>query len=787
MFQKNGFEIDLPYRLNKKSASPLQVAAKWIVAMLFFLSFGGLIYHTLQLDEIKVSIPIVLAVSVEISLITLFRQERWKAENKARKWYPLIIVGIIALVYLIFQKQFTEGLCSYLNQAVDLLMNQTGEIHSRYAVNGDPYIGVQIFSAVLAAILAYICVYMVGDGKIPVAVILPIVIVVAVCTGMVAVDLWLILFLCAVAMVVIYRLMLSAQNRNRYQWILPVILIAVAGAVILTGFVKETGLYRIADDTRLRDGIVQWAHEKHYEDSANPMPEGYLNNLGPFQKENRTALQVSMNTWEHAYLKGFVGEVYQNGRWTQIRDKRLSDESDLFYWLHQQGFYGQSQLGDAYSCLDEVNENFVSISIVNGCKKYCYTPYGLNQTGAVVSDAKQIGDVNVTAQAIDHAEEYIVNTTPNAVKNSYKLQTQMQAAQGKDDETLKAYLNEEEAYRKTVYSKYLQIPAKDEKLLQECLGEKEKLSTTEAKLRILDYLGEHITYRENIKSKNKNQEFLTYFLTKSRAGYAPHYATAAVEMLRYYGVPARYVEGYILPSSLTEEAQSGVPISVSDGYAHAWAEYYLDGVGWIPFETTPKYIDEITFDQTNNTTVSGAGGGAAAKLGESEDQSDQDEDAELKERQHENPQNNQSRVFVFQFVLVLLILLILAAAAILITYWRRKKLRRFLETMEGEDLSLAIWNAFSYSADLLRRSGVPLNTTFPRECIPELRKKLGEEDAEMFLSALEACEFTLFSKREPTEEQRETVLLWKNRILTYFTGRRGKWNRFCDKWIRCIY
>ena len=54
-------------------------------------------------------------------------------------------------------------------------------------------------------------------------------------------------------------------------------------------------------------------------------------------------------------------------------------------------------------------------------------------------------------------------------------------------------------------------------------------------------------------------------------------------MLRYFGVPARYVEGYFLSAAEAASYQPGQSITLTEIHAHAWAEYYLPGVGFVPF------------------------------------------------------------------------------------------------------------------------------------------------------------------------------------------------------------
>ena len=78
-------------------------------------------------------------------------------------------------------------------------------------------------------------------------------------------------------------------------------------------------------------------------------------------------------------------------------------------------------------------------------------------------------------------------------------------------------------------------------------------------------------------------DFVYHFLFEGQAGYCTYFATAFVTMARSIGLPARYVEGFMV-SGYPDE--NGV-FDVLNRMGHAWAEVYFEGYGWHRFEPTP--------------------------------------------------------------------------------------------------------------------------------------------------------------------------------------------------------
>ena len=88
-----------------------------------------------------------------------------------------------------------------------------------------------------------------------------------------------------------------------------------------------------------------------------------------------------------------------------------------------------------------------------------------------------------------------------------------------------------------------------------------------------------MTYSSQTDVFSEDGDFIENFLTTSKIGHSVHFATAAALMFRYYGIPARYVEGYLITPQDIEGKQAGDTIEIPGTNGHAWTEIYVDGLG----------------------------------------------------------------------------------------------------------------------------------------------------------------------------------------------------------------
>jgi len=119
---------------------------------------------------------------------------------------------------------------------------------------------------------------------------------------------------------------------------------------------------------------------------------------------------------------------------------------------------------------------------------------------------------------------------------------------------------------------------------------------------VKSYLNETTTYSLSPGKVPDEQNFIEYFLYDNKKGFCVHYATAATIIFRYYGIPARYVEGYVIsPGDFKENEDGTYTAIVKDNRAHAWSEVYSNGYGWTPVEVTPAYTEGQIPEQNRST------------------------------------------------------------------------------------------------------------------------------------------------------------------------------------------
>jgi hypothetical protein len=112
------------------------------------------------------------------------------------------------------------------------------------------------------------------------------------------------------------------------------------------------------------------------------------------------------------------------------------------------------------------------------------------------------------------------------------------------------------------------------------------------------YLRTTFTYTLDVDLPPVGQDIVDYFLFDLQKGYCDYYASSMVVLARASGLPARMAIGYAPGFYDPEDAY----YLVTEADAHAWAEVYFPGYGWVRFEPTAgrpaidRVEDEEPFD-----------------------------------------------------------------------------------------------------------------------------------------------------------------------------------------------
>lgn len=105
----------------------------------------------------------------------------------------------------------------------------------------------------------------------------------------------------------------------------------------------------------------------------------------------------------------------------------------------------------------------------------------------------------------------------------------------------------------------------------------------ERAMAIQQAIAKRCTYNLNAEASPSGSDPVEHFLFNSRQGYCDLFASSMALMARCVGIPSRLATGYY-PFSLAQDQEGFYEVHEAD--AHAWAELYFEGVGWVAFDAT---------------------------------------------------------------------------------------------------------------------------------------------------------------------------------------------------------
>ena len=385
--------------------------------------------------------------------------------------------------------------------------------------------------------------------------------------------------------------------RSGYITVRNISFFLVTAAVVIAGafLLSDADIASITDARQVvKDQIHTWRY------GEDTLPEGDLREAAILQQSEDEMLRVQTEQQKMLYLRGFVGEIYQDGTWSELPSYIYGNENTgMMKWLAQQNFDPLMQVAEYYSLGDEQNKpesNNLQISVTDACRYYIYAPVSMESLTGV--RLKQKRAARLTGAGLTGADSY------EGVEVSGSRPAELTIAEDwvSDPQTdeQKQYCKAEAVYRDFVYENYTQTDAETSKLMNEIFWkdyEPESDGIYSALSQVRTVLSHTVQYVKEPETAPEGTDPIKWFLTESKQGNAVYYASTAVEALRVYGIPARYVEGYFL-SAEDAVTTADEEISLTGENAHAWLEIYFDGIGWLPVDVTPGYyFDAVSLQQ----------------------------------------------------------------------------------------------------------------------------------------------------------------------------------------------
>ena len=520
-----------------------------------------------------------------------------------------------------------------------------------------------------------------------------------------------------------------------------VVVIIVAVNLVLMGLINPVGYNRDDAINKIDKAVNKKIEEiKKLElfkgnlfsngEASGGIADGRLGQTGSLKYTGESAMKVTVPKNSNGfYLRGFVGGKYDSDKW-----ERITDDGERYYksklslsgnWL--------SYTYDLLRSEAAVNEEFekaygkklkskMIIELTGAAKEYFYSPYFANLSNNITDL-----DLRVTDK-IEGSTEIVF--TDYIVDKDYYFYDYLISADLIDNVVsehqfvYEYFVNE---YYCNGWEKQVSDDIVDEFKAETGRAGFSKYNGTNLKIcinQVKDYLSDNMEYTLSPGKLKEGQDFLDEFIFVKKKGYCSYFATAATIMFRAQGIPARYVEGYIITDEDYKEnviksekikqyiSFSGevgtvdyVQLDIKDYRAHAWTEIFVEGFGWIPIEVTTGYTNMLegehptTAPQQETTTKKQEQTTTKKQEGQTTTKASSDKKTVEKSKDYSI------------VIKVIFVMLAIVALGFLISYIIKMRFKKTSDALNCRSCRKAINSAYVYTGKVNRLMGVKFANT----------------------------------------------------------------------------
>ena len=746
----------------QRPASLNAVAAEVVAAVFVHVSFWMLL-----LSMLSVKLELFTIAALTLFPVLLYFVSKLHSIGKLT---PVYAVFLPLLAGLIGARYFADGfreLFNYLAKAVnevhEMALFPTASGYPKSAVPGTPgQLVILLLGFVMAGLFAYAICRKVRWLAV-VSTVLP-----ATAGFLTGLRPTMPTFIFYAVSVTFYLILLETRSKGtarRLTWLNgeisgALLVFLVLLALLLSGFERSENIEELRENIAERVTAFRYAPDE----SVDGMPGGDLNRAGPQEYTEKTVLTVETPDAFSMYLRGFSGDVLEDGQWVPLDSEAYFDDYSLTGpWIRSNYFSPAVSLGQLLDLKWQVQ----TTQYENGERDAMNLPrYPIKVRNELAWSDRMYAPYEVSAESkgLHHAELSQNGLMAEGLKGkrSYELTVYRPLTKDYGNVSAKSLIGEDAPYNslyedafvpvEKVYRAFVQTNEKDiPEEYRDVIGEVggavvgKTTKVSDATYRIRNYFTRNFTYSLDVSAPEAGQDPLLRFL-EDRTGYCTHFATLATLLYREAGIPARYAEGYYISEELagSVEKETDVTLSVPDSAAHAWVEVYLDGVGWVPVEVTPGFFET---QNGNSATSPQSQTVQPEERPEPEDNENSDsEDGGGQEEEQPEEQEEQKKHHNFGWLIVLVPLFLLA---LLIPMAYDRSIRKKIERADSPESTEV---AFRYLMRVFRRQGLKPDAYSPRS----VARLLGEEK-DAYLAAIDLFNKETFSETGLTQAERETV------------------------------
>ena len=362
------------------------------------------------------------------------------------------------------------------------------------------------------------------------------------------------------------------------------------------------------------DDVMAWV--KSYF-SGDEIEYGKIGNKANIGHTGKVILKLSgdLNKEHGLYLKGFVGDIYKDNKWSSIK-KNPEYDQDLTMLAAQKitpdTYHVQLRTDVGNEHRTGVDDLWATGRLRIRNLSFGYGNYVIPVLPVEGYNTEKNGRLRSKNPGIDYTEDYFYEY-PYVIRKLLLTPTEDLV----DPVFWTDYEDKTKLLETFAKKYYLDVPDELKKICNDYKKSYKQVidnyndgqgDISDVLKTVRQYISEDTSYSESPGKTPSGKDTVEYFLKESKKGYCSYYATAAAMLLRSVGIPARYVEGVYVTDKAIKNALPE-EVEVKDKDEHAWVEVFDKRYGFVTFETTPGRGEQLEEEKQEDSGYNGEGQG----------------------------------------------------------------------------------------------------------------------------------------------------------------------------------